>query len=284
MFEAGKSVFNIPLKYRVPVKVSKEKAWEKFRQQVSTDMRVKRKRAPKEVRIYMVAGMAAAILMLMGIIYVFRLQMEIKTFRTGTGERMTVMLPDSSKVILNSESFLEFDPERWKNKRVVSMEGEAFFSVKNGMSFIVGTQLGDIRVVGTKFSVIARNSDYKVYCFQGKVRVRPRKKTQSVVLVQGQFTRRLEDDSMAAPRPFDRERVASWRNGRVSFVNVPFDEVLFAFKKHYHIEIRSEDLSGRHYTGYFPHDDMNKALELICTPMNLRYKIIDKTTIEIEAK
>ena len=79
---------------------------------------------------------------------------------TNYGEIQTHLLPDGSKVILNANSTLTFK-EHWTNKtvRVVKLQGEAFFEVKKkgtNEQFIVQTDRGIIRVLGTSFNVKQR--------------------------------------------------------------------------------------------------------------------------------
>ncbi|HXB09381.1 MAG TPA: FecR domain-containing protein [Puia sp.] len=96
--------------------------------------------------------------------------------RTGYGEMKTIVLPDSSVVILNSNSSLRI-PEQWTEAagRQVWLEGEAYFQVQKQPAtvrkFVVHTRQVDVEVLGTKFNVNTRRQRAVVSLEEGKVRL-----------------------------------------------------------------------------------------------------------------
>ena len=96
--------------------------------------------------------------------------------RTGYGEMKTIVLPDSSVVILNSNSSLRI-PEQWSDAegRQVWLEGEAYFQVQKQPAtvrkFVVHTRQVDVEVLGTKFNVNTRRQQAVVSLEEGKVRL-----------------------------------------------------------------------------------------------------------------
>ncbi|GGB16364.1 FecR family protein [Puia dinghuensis] len=95
---------------------------------------------------------------------------------TGFGEMKTIVLPDSSVVILNSNSSLTI-PEQWTEAadRQVWLEGEAYFQVKKQPAtvkkFVVHTRQVDVEVLGTRFNVNTRRQQAVVSLEEGKVRL-----------------------------------------------------------------------------------------------------------------
>lgn len=71
------------------------------------------------------------------------------------GTKIYLMLPDGSKVWLNSESRLEYKRRFNDSIREVTLEGEAFFDVVKDKKkpFVVHTSDIDVRVLGTAFNV-----------------------------------------------------------------------------------------------------------------------------------
>jgi transmembrane sensor len=71
------------------------------------------------------------------------------------GAKIYLLLPDGSKVWLNSESRLEYKSSFKDTVREVTLEGEAFFDVVKNKNcpFIVHTSDIDVRVLGTAFNV-----------------------------------------------------------------------------------------------------------------------------------
>lgn len=96
--------------------------------------------------------------------------------RTGYGETKTIVLPDSSVVILNSNSSLRI-PEQWTERegRQVWLEGEAYFQVQKQPTlvrkFVVHTRQVDVEVLGTRFNVNTRRQRAVVSLEEGKVRL-----------------------------------------------------------------------------------------------------------------
>ena len=50
-------------------------------------------------------------------------------YRTACGERLDIVLPDGSKVCMNSEATLTVDPGFGKATREIEFDGEAFFTI-----------------------------------------------------------------------------------------------------------------------------------------------------------
>ena len=73
------------------------------------------------------------------------------------GEKSRLMLPDGSKVWLNSETSLSYPNNFLEGNRKVKLSGEAFFEVNKlkGTEFDVETKDYNIKVLGTKFNVMA---------------------------------------------------------------------------------------------------------------------------------
>jgi ferric-dicitrate binding protein FerR (iron transport regulator) len=210
--------------------------------------------------------------------------MSIKNYMTGRGESISMYLPDSSKVILNSESRLQYNLYNWDRKRIVVLIGEAYFEVRKGSPFVVETNMGKVHVLGTSFNVLSRKNSFEVYCFTGKVQVQSSDKKASTLLSRGLFTRFLPGNKFSVPQIIDFDKTFSFGNGKVYFKNASYEEVLTAFEKKYNVIIEQSNISDRYYTGYFPCDNMEKALNLICVPMNLRYEIVNDTLVEIKNK
>jgi ferric-dicitrate binding protein FerR (iron transport regulator) len=112
---------------------------------------------------------AAAVIVLLGVSQ--WLWWSVESFVAPVGSHLAVVLPDGSKVELNSESDLSFHRYRWLLQRRVNLRGEAFFEVAKGKRFDVVSDVATTSVVGTSFNVLARAENYTVTCLTGKVAV-----------------------------------------------------------------------------------------------------------------
>ncbi len=118
---------------------------------------------------------AASILILMGVTFGFWSEKStLMTYKTAFGETLEILLPDSSRVILNSNSILEFE-DNWnaKSAREIYVEGEAFFSVthlESNQPFKVFTGKGvAVEVLGTEFNVYHREENTQVVLSSGAI-------------------------------------------------------------------------------------------------------------------
>jgi len=97
------------------------------------------------------------------------------TANTGYEETRTILLPDSTVVILNAHSSITYNSE-FANKpnREISLQGNAYFKVKkkaDHRSFTVHANTVSITVLGTQFNVNARSRATEVVLTSGKVKV-----------------------------------------------------------------------------------------------------------------
>jgi hypothetical protein len=50
--------------------------------------------------------------------------------------------------------------------------------------------------------------------------------------------------------------------------------VIRELERQFKVEINASDMiQARHYSGYFKNDHLIRALEYVCTPMNLNYQV-----------
>lgn len=150
--------------------------------------------------------------------------------QTGYGEIKTISLPDGSEVTLNAHSSLHY-PASWSpgTARQVALEGEAFFEVKHGAAdeaFTVNTGEIEVKVLGTRFNVLARRNAPTVSLVDGKVQLREVTSNANIILQPGE-TAQLD----ATSRQFlvTKGKIAqqtSWINRKWIFEKTPFSEVL----------------------------------------------------------
>lgn len=193
---------------------------------------------------------------------------------TGPGEKKELQLPDGSQVVLNASSTLGYSEENWKERRYAVLSGEAFFKAKKGRRFTVHTNQGDVVVVGTQFNVYARESELEVKCLEGKVQVINPEGTERVLLKQ------REQVSVINGRMQRRQGLAlypTWQKGESSFRNAPLSKVLTDLKAQYGLVILADSLGQRSFSGKFVHGDVQKAVKMVCQPLQLNCTLTGDT-------
>ena len=200
----------------------------------------------------------------------------VKTFETSIAQTKTFSLPDNSEVVLNAGSKITFDEKNWKEKRDLTLEGEAYFKVEKGQTFSVNTKEGIIKVLGTHFNVKQRTNYFEVNCYEGLVSVTF--KNETVKLPPGK-TFRVINNQVEAVADFNSPN-PSWIQRESSFNRVPLDQVIAELERQYDLKIKTEGVdTSKLFSGSFTHDDQNIALLAVTIPLKLSYKIEGKTII-----
>ncbi len=225
-------------------------------------------------------GIAASIVLLLGFFLLFQqLPGSPEKVLTGFGEQKTILLPDGSEMILNAKSQAVYYPKRWAKKRKLNLEGEGFFSVEKGATFEVETTQGVVTVLGTMFNVRSINDYFEVTCSEGKVRVSMGK--EEYILTSGmKFSvgknLKAEVSNEAVSKP-------AWLSGKSTFTSVPIAVILEALQNQYNIEFTGKiPLENQLFTGSFPHDNLQVALQVVFEPLQLRYQIKGDRTVELQ--
>ena len=103
-----------------------------------------------------------------------------------------VDLPDGSTAYLNNNSSIEYD-EKFE-QRVVRQTGEVFFFVTKGSSpFVVKTDQGEIKVLGTKFNVNSNSDDLEVEVEEGTVELKVNKFINKIEKGQKAFSKKSKN-------------------------------------------------------------------------------------------
>lgn len=201
-----------------------------------------------------------------------------QNWATAVAEQKAVSLPDGSQVLLNAATTLSYRSSWLRPARALKLEGEAYFSVKPGAPFTVNTAQGQVRVLGTRFNVLSREKRFEVYCLEGTVLTSTA--TQQDTLKPGQKVKKQGKQLERQPEITERES-PPWANGESVYDRTPLPDVFQEMERQYGVTIQQSGLENRVYSGRFPHDDIDKALQLVCEAMGLKYKFVNKNTVQI---
>ncbi|MEQ8239898.1 MAG: FecR domain-containing protein [Cyclobacteriaceae bacterium] len=212
---------------------------------------------------------AAAVALLVGVFFL-SYQFSETTIALLDDQREMVILPDNSTVALNENSTLSYNKMSWLWKRSVELEGEGFFEVEKGNAFVVISQNGSTEVLGTSFNINTRKDRYAVKCYTGKVKVTANEQQQ--ILKPGQAVA-VTTSEIVEQYNFDAKNAASWQTGEYQFDNQDIGVVLMELSQTYGIHVQANDsIKKMKYSGYFPVDNLDLSLKLICDPLDLTYE------------
>lgn len=215
---------------------------------------------------YLWIKIAAIVIVALGAFFVFTND-PLTQIQTGISERQEIVLPDQSIVTLNAVSSLSFNEGNWNKDRTIQLEGEAYFEVNKGSTFMVETEQGIIKVLGTKFNVKKRSTSLQVICFEGSVSVQT--PFDAIVLKPGDEVN-ITKDSFIASQSDALE--PQWKAGISIFENSPLSQVFDEITLYYDISIDYSNIDPeRRFSGSFTHKNLQEALKSITIPMGLRF-------------
>lgn len=173
-----------------------------------------------------------------------QVQRIITTKTTGPGEKLTLVMSDKTRIIVNSESEISFFSDYGINDRLIKIKGEAFFDVAPDPSrpFKVITDKVTTTALGTEFNVYSRNHDYRIALVEGKVAVD--KIGNQIELTPGLMalwsSKGITRDDFAV-QSFDIEKITGWKEGNLIFERKRFGDVLDDLAGWYSVDIQVEE-------------------------------------------
>ncbi|EON76379.1 putative anti-sigma factor [Lunatimonas lonarensis] len=156
------------------------------------------------------------------------------------GKRTKILLPDSSWVFLNADSYLSYE-RGFENGRVVRLVGEAFFEVaKDSLRpFQVITGRLQTTALGTSFNVTAYadGQGMQVTLATGKVIVEDQVLNQDQILAPGEATKVGAALTNLQKIKTDPVVASSWKDGVLQFDRLPFSEMVLLLERWYGVQI-----------------------------------------------
>ncbi len=247
----------------------------------------KRQKGTKEKFLHYYARVAAVLLVPL-LIYstysIFRNSKFSDRFETWVeivsplGGRTHFQLPDGTKVSLNSGTKLTYSPN-FKNNRMVSLTGEAFFDVYHNPSFpfVVRTIDLDVKVLGTKFNVAAFDNQQlvEVVLEEGKVEVFGSEDSFYRTLRPDEKLTLHRQQNTVDVKKVEATNLTAWKDGVLIFRSEPLDEVLTRLGRWYNVrfEILDKEIETLHYRATFREEPLEEVLRLISLTAPIDYEI-----------
>lgn len=201
---------------------------------------------------------------------------------TPKGGEYQLQLPDGSVVWLNAGTSLRYPTAFTGKERVVELDGEAYFEVaKNPQQpFIVKSQQGQVRVLGTHFNVRAYHDEaaMKTTLAEG-----------AVVLQQGDHTEHLKPGESGVVTTSTNtidvakanvEQDLAWKNGWFYFDKTPLDEIMTQIGRWYDLEIRYDGAKpDKRFVGKINRNANLSEVLNILRLSDLRFRMEGKTLV-----
>lgn len=235
-----------------------------------------------------IISIAASIFILLSVgfgsyIYVINQHIQeakILTIATHSSETKEIILPDNTKVILNSCTKISYPEVFVDNERKIELEGEAFFEVsKNPQKpFIITTDKFSIQVLGTEFNVKAYDNDLiqSVNVQGGKVRVNLEESSLDLI-AEEKMDLFIETNEYVKAQ--SQDKIGVWREQSMLFNRTPIKDVANELERMYNVNITfaKEQVFNNLISGEHTNTNLVSVLESLKLTSGIHYKYDTKT-------
>jgi len=193
---------------------------------------------------------------------------------TSNAERQTVQLPDGSNIVLHSESKITYYKDFNDSHREITLEGEAYFSVKKSSApFIINTDYGIITVLGTTFNVRSREDGFEVGVNKGQVNVS--NKICSLILNSGEIVRTNSIFTQNNLKNVSYDNYPGWINNQLYCQKTKLAEVCSEIERTFNITIlfSNPSLKNISVTGLIEISNLKNALATVAILTQHEFKL-----------
>lgn len=167
------------------------------------------------------------------------------------GGQFNIVLPDGSHVWLNAASTLRFPTAFTGKQRMVELQGQGYFEIKNDAArpFIVKVNTTEVQVLGTRFDVMAYADEKSLNTTLLAGAVRMKQGAIQQQLVPGQQAVLDYASGRMSVRPVDVNEVVAWTTGFFEFDNATITVIMRQLSRWYDVEISYQNNSNRLFGG-----------------------------------
>lgn len=167
-------------------------------------------------------------------------EVAYNTLRVPLGGEYALQLSDGSRVYLNAKSSLHYPVSFSGDKRVVELEGEAYFEVqKDTRPFIVKTRDMRIKVLGTIFNVSCypENDFSTATLIEGSVKVKAQISGEKVILRPSEQAGFDRSSHKMSVKEVETCMYTAWRNGIFLFKDWRLEDIMIYLARWYDMNV-----------------------------------------------
>lgn len=203
---------------------------------------------------------------------------------TPKGADLRILLPDETKVWLNSATTLIF-PSGFAVKRNLSLNGEAYFEVSKDRAhpFVVSANRQYIEVLGTHFNITAyRNEKYtRTTLLEGALKVSAisadGSQSRDIVLQPNQQA--ISTEGSFKVEETDAENTIGWIRGEFVFRKRKLSDIMLELSRWYDVEVvyQDKDIADEVFGGSISRfSRINDVLNMLELTGDVHFKISGK--------
>lgn len=233
------------------------------------------------------ASVALIMALLGGLLYMVLGRATYEEYQTAFAESADIRLPDGSTVHMSGNSSLKFAKD-WEDgaPREIWFEGEGYFDVvKMGSprKFTVKTARNfDVQVLGTTFTVTARESASRVVLETGAIALKVESKSgeDHIMMEPGDLVEMDQDHDLLIKKEVRPEIYTSRKNDELVFDKTPLKEIARILKDDYGftVVVNDSEILQEKFTGVVPSKDVETLLEGLRSLLDVKI-IRDKNAV-----
>lgn len=182
-----------------------------------------------------------------------------------------INLPDGSLVDLNEESKISYSQS--PTRRMVNLQGEAFFEVKkDNQPFVISVQQILIKVKGTSFNVkTTEDGEVKVTVVSGKVEVADGHNLVS--LTAGQTAVAHSSGKEIETSMTENPNFLAWKTQQLVFKDTKLNDVIYTLSEYYDVtfKIKTPEILDCRFTGTFEKARLETVMEVLAYSLGFEY-------------
>jgi len=286
------SASNLVKAYRKQDTFYNEKSQDAVFLRISDSIKASEKQKIKIFRLSSLQKVAAAFVVMFLVSIMFYLLTKKISKDTAYGQVRTIMLPDSSVVILNGNSTVSYARNFRDGNREVWLTGEGLFKVRHintdpghvkpKEKFIVHCNDLNIEVLGTTFNVKNRRNKTSVGLLNGKIQIsypdeRAGQSTK-VVLAPGDYLQHGKNQKTVMERLADPAKLTLWVDHHLAFKNPTIQEIALTLEDNlgYKVKIANDSIAKSRIGGDINVSDVKDLLQIISDTQHLQITKDDK--------
>ncbi len=214
-----------------------------------------------------------------------------KILYTPKGVKARLLLPDSSQVWLNSDTWIEYPDTFDSLVRNVTISGEAYFNVvKNPQRpMVVRTTKGfSIEVLGTEFNIKAYDNDNSAQAtlFSGEInllreqdnKILSTKITQNQTVIINTESAGMNVSKVVKETPSDD---SAWKEGKIIFDATPVSEFIKTLERWHGVEfiVKDKEIMNYKITATFNSESIVQIMDLIQLTSLIKYEVQNRKVI-----
>ncbi len=207
-------------------------------------------------------------------------RMPMEVVHNTTAEIKPLTLDDGSKVWLKPHSTISYNVSGVESKRIVKLQGEAYFDVARDEQrpFTVQTANIGIRVLGTEFTVISTEDRAEVVLERGSVRILSPKGESMVTLSPNQKATFNSTTGDINIEPIYAASYVTQQYNLIAMYDATLSQIINNIQSRFGVTIEYEpDDSGKQYNlSYLRTDSLETVMSIVEYMTGVKYKVINK--------